>query len=136
MPLAGYGRGVLVESHMGRPTKIEGNPLHPASLGATDVFMQASILGSYDPDRSQVLTNAGRIGTWNAFFAAVNGELEAQRLNQGAGSAILTEDRDLADARFSAQAVARKISQGALAPVRSRRRGMGRAAVAVSPSAK
>ena len=90
MPLGGFGRGVLVESHMGRPTKIEGNPLHPASLGAADVFMQASILDLYDPDRSQVLTNAGRIGTWNAFFAAVNSELETQRVNQGAGLRILT----------------------------------------------
>ena len=77
MPLGGFGRGVLVESHMGRPTKIEGNPLHPASLGAADVFMQASILDLYDPDRSQVLTNAGRIGTWNGFFAAINSELDA-----------------------------------------------------------
>src|SRR5437762_6234588 len=76
MPLGGFGRGVLVESHMGRPTKIEGNPLHPASLGAADVFMQASILDLYDPDRSQVLTNAGRISTWNGFFAAINSELE------------------------------------------------------------
>ncbi len=90
MPLGGFGRGVLVESHMGRPTKIEGNPLHPASLGAADVFMQASILDLYDPDRSQVLTNAGRIGTWNAFFAAINSELETQRVNQGAGLRILT----------------------------------------------
>ena len=91
MPLAGYGRGVLAESHMGRPTKVEGNPEHPASLGSSDAFMQASILSLYDPDRSQVLSNGGRISTWNAFFSAVNAELETQRLNQGAGLRILTE---------------------------------------------
>jgi molybdopterin-containing oxidoreductase family iron-sulfur binding subunit len=91
MPLAGFGRGVLVESHMGRPTKIEGNPAHPASLGATDVFMQASILDMYDPDRASVLSHAGRIASWNGFFAAVNVEMETQRLNRGAGLAILSE---------------------------------------------
>jgi MoCo/4Fe-4S cofactor protein with predicted Tat translocation signal len=91
MPLAGYGRGVLAESHMGRPTKIEGNPDHPASLGSSDAFMQASILSLYDPDRSQVLSNAGRIGTWNSFFSAMNAEMETQRVNQGAGLRILTE---------------------------------------------
>ena len=91
MPLAGYGRGILAESHMGRPTKIEGNPSHPASLGATDIFMQASILELYDPDRSQVLSHAGRIATWDNFFAATNGETAAQQTNGGASLAILTE---------------------------------------------
>ncbi|HYY24399.1 MAG TPA: TAT-variant-translocated molybdopterin oxidoreductase, partial [Candidatus Udaeobacter sp.] len=91
MPLAGFGRGVLAESHMGRPTKIEGNPEHPASVGATDVFMQASVLDLYDPDRSQALTNAGRISNWNAFLSALNAELDTQRLKQGEGLRILTE---------------------------------------------
>ena len=91
MPLAGFGRGVLVESHMGRPTKIEGNPEHPASQGSSDSFMQASILTLYDPDRSRALNNAGLISTWNAFFSAISAPLESQRLNQGGGLRILTE---------------------------------------------
>src|SRR5438477_958606 len=76
MPLSGYGSGVLVESHMGRPTKIEGNPDHPASLGATDAFMQASILGLYDPDRSQVVRSVGEISTWSAFLGALQPALK------------------------------------------------------------
>jgi MoCo/4Fe-4S cofactor protein with predicted Tat translocation signal len=87
----GAATGLLVESHEGRPTKIEGNPTHPASLGATDAFAQASILTLYDPDRSQVVTNAGAISTWNLFLTAVNDQLEAQRPGRGAGLRILTE---------------------------------------------
>jgi molybdopterin-containing oxidoreductase family iron-sulfur binding subunit len=90
-PLSGVGTGVLVESHEGRPTKIEGNPNHPASLGATDAFAQASILTLYDPDRSQVVRNAGRISTWSAFLTAVNDDLEAERVVGGGGLRILTE---------------------------------------------
>src|SRR5438093_1293638 len=91
MPLGGSAIGLLVESHEGRPTKIEGNPLHPSSLGAADVFAQAAILGLYDPDRSQTLTNVGDIRPWSAFLGAIRAALTAQAPLQGAGLRILTE---------------------------------------------
>ena len=67
IPQSGVAAGVLVESHMGRPTKMEGNSEHPGSLGGTDAFTQASILNMYDPDRSQVVLNEGRVSTWEDF---------------------------------------------------------------------
>jgi MoCo/4Fe-4S cofactor protein with predicted Tat translocation signal len=89
-PLAGYATGLLVESNTGRPTKIEGNPDHPSSLGATDAFAQASILGLYDPDRSQTLTQFGRIRTWEALSEAVGARMKSLRGLQGEGLRILT----------------------------------------------
>src|SRR5213593_1643032 len=89
--LGGYALGLLVESHEGRPTKIEGNPDHPASLGATDVFAQASVLSLYDPDRSQTITYKGEIQAWGEFLSALGKALEFQRLKQGTGLRILTE---------------------------------------------
>ncbi len=91
MPLSGVATGLLVESHEGRPTKIEGNPEHPASLGATDVFCQASVLSLYDPDRSQTLTYLGDICPWSAFWGAISVIVERQQARQGAGLRILTE---------------------------------------------
>jgi len=91
MPLAGYARGLLVESHLGRPTKIEGNPQHPASHGATDAFSQASVLTLYDPDRAQAVSHNGRIGSWVSFLAAISEAREAQHLKKGAGLRLLTE---------------------------------------------
>jgi molybdopterin-containing oxidoreductase family iron-sulfur binding subunit len=91
MPQPGGAIGLLVESHLGRPTKVEGNPLHPASLGATDAFAQASILGLYDPDRSQVILRNGRISSRIAFLEHFNAMLESQRALGGAGFRILTE---------------------------------------------
>jgi molybdopterin-containing oxidoreductase family iron-sulfur binding subunit len=89
--LGGVATGILVESHMGRPTKIEGNPEHPASLGATDVFAQAAILTMYDPDRSQSIIRRGRISTYDAFLAELAQALTDQAAKNGAGIRLLTE---------------------------------------------
>src|SRR5262249_1852708 len=91
IPLGGIAVGALVESHEGRPTKVEGNPQHPATLGGTDAFTQASILGLYDPDRSQSLQYLGEIATWSGFIAAVQATVAGQKPTQGAGLRILTE---------------------------------------------
>jgi MoCo/4Fe-4S cofactor protein with predicted Tat translocation signal len=91
MPMAGAGFGLLVESHMGRPTKIEGNPDHPSSRGATDVFAQAAILDLYDPDRAQTLTNLGDIRPFSAFVNAARAIMVAQEESGGRGFRILTE---------------------------------------------
>ncbi len=89
--LGGFATGVLVESHFGRPTKIEGNPLHPASRGSSDAFLQAAVLGLYDPDRSQAVTSFGRISTWSAFLGSLSLALEKQAASGGAGLRLLTE---------------------------------------------
>jgi molybdopterin-containing oxidoreductase family iron-sulfur binding subunit len=88
--LGGFARGVLVESHEGRPTKIEGNPDHPASLGGTDVFMQAAILQLYDPDRSQSVLHRGYANTWDAFLAALLDEAKKWARDGGIRLAFVT----------------------------------------------
>src|ERR1700729_2885107 len=87
---AGVATGVLVESHTGRPTKIEGNSEHPASLGPTDIFNQAAILQFWDPDRSQSVYLDGRVSTWSD-FAAKMGNYRTRLLPKGSGLRILTE---------------------------------------------
>jgi molybdopterin-containing oxidoreductase family iron-sulfur binding subunit len=89
LTLGGCATGLLVESHEGRPTKIEGNPLHPGSLGSTDAFAQASILTLYDPDRSRVVVRTGTPSTWNAFTAELGKQIESGRQPQGGGLRIL-----------------------------------------------
>jgi MoCo/4Fe-4S cofactor protein with predicted Tat translocation signal len=90
LTLGGYARGVLVESHEGRPTKIEGNPEHPASLGASDVFMQAELLALYDPDRSKAVMNGGEVATWDEFLAMIAGERKKWQESAGTGLRLLT----------------------------------------------
>jgi len=89
--LGGYASPILVESHLFRPTKVEGNPEHPASLGGTDVYAQASILDLYDPDRAQNITYLGDVRSWNAFMEAVRGPINVQKSIAGGGVRILTQ---------------------------------------------
>ena len=90
MPWSAGALGLVVESHEGRPTKIEGNELHPASLGATDVMAQATVLGLYDPQRSQNIFERATIRTWSDFCASMKAALGEETASQGAGVRILT----------------------------------------------
>jgi molybdopterin-containing oxidoreductase family iron-sulfur binding subunit len=91
MPMSGYGVGVLVEQHEGRPTKIEGNPDHPESLGACSAINQASILTMYDPDRSQSVLQGTDISTWEECEKALHVALAEQKKVGGSGIRILTD---------------------------------------------
>jgi MoCo/4Fe-4S cofactor protein with predicted Tat translocation signal len=95
--LGGVATPVLVRSNEGRPTKIEGNPDHPSTGGATatDIFAQASILSLYDPDRSQTPLYRSETRPWNAFVAEIRSLIEKEndgiRAKKGAGLRFLTE---------------------------------------------
>ena len=87
----GGALGLLVKSHMGRPTKVEGNPDHPASLGSTDIFGQASVLDLWDPDRAQTVFHEGAITNYSEFLELL-AQLRGLYLTQkGAGFRVLTE---------------------------------------------
>src|SRR6266516_4320301 len=91
MPTRGSAVPLVVKSSDGRPTKVEGNALHPDSNGGTDTFAQASILSLYDPDRAQRFTKGGNEVSREQAFDALK-QLAAQAGgNGGAGLAFLVE---------------------------------------------
>ncbi len=96
MELGGVAHGLLVTSYDGRPIKVEGNSIHPISGGAADARAQASVLGLYDPDRSQ--TPMRRQGderfpaTWDDFTAFSGAHFSALRARDGEGLAVLGEE--------------------------------------------
>jgi molybdopterin-containing oxidoreductase family iron-sulfur binding subunit len=87
----GYGQGLVVTSHEGRPTKIEGNPDHPASRGATTIWGQADLLDLYHPDRAKAMTSGDSIATWGTFLDRLNLALSAEMGRGGAGLHILSQ---------------------------------------------
>ena len=89
MTLGGIATGLLARSNEGRPTKLEGNPDHPGSLGATDSYAQASLLDLYDPDRSKEITFRGAPKTWQDFTKALRAKVA--ELGDGTGIRFLTE---------------------------------------------
>ena len=104
MPFRRSAYGLIVESHEGRPTKIEGNPAHPSTLGASSSRIQASVLGLYDPDRSQSVTLKGEKKPWNDFVAAWGQLSAAHAADGGQGLAVLSES-------FSSPTLARLASE-------------------------
>ena len=104
MPFRRSAYGVIVESHEGRPTKIEGNPSHPSTLGASSTHLQASVLNLYDPDRSKAVTQQGTQKSWNDFVAAWGQLSQAHTADGGAGLAVLSES-------FSSPTLARLASE-------------------------
>jgi len=91
MPIGTTAYGVVVESHEGRPTKIEGNEKHPSSLGKSNTLMQASIMNLYDPDRSQRSVHNGEEKDWSEFVGFWKKLYQEYNANQGEGLAILTD---------------------------------------------
>ena len=104
MPFRRSAYGLIVESHEGRPTKIEGNPSHPSTLGASSSRVQASVLGLYDPDRSQSVTQKGARKSWSDFVTAWGELSKAHAADGGAGLAVLSES-------FSSPTLARLASE-------------------------
>jgi molybdopterin-containing oxidoreductase family iron-sulfur binding subunit len=88
--LGGYGTGILVQHTLGRPIKVEGNPLHPASLGGTSAIGQAEILGFYDPDRSRGIIRDGESQAWSSLLTALAAQRDALARSRGEGFRILT----------------------------------------------
>ena len=104
MPFRRSAYGLIVESHEGRPTKIEGNPSHPSTLGASSSRVQASVLGLYDPDRSQSITLKGERKSWTDFVTAWGQLSQAHAADGGASLAVLSES-------FSSPTLARLVSE-------------------------
>ena len=91
IPFSTSAYGIVVESHEGRPTKIEGNKMHPSSNGSSNALIQASILGLYDPDRSQKVLEKGKEKEFADFLTFWAEKYNVYRTNNGDGLAVVSE---------------------------------------------
>src|SRR6476619_6594405 len=107
MVLDGYATGLVVEAHEGRPTKVEGNPDHPASLGASGILEQASVLQLYDPDRARSVRQGKAASTWQAFAAAMAPARRRGRSGIGTAARAHVVTARRAHARVAASALPR-----------------------------
>jgi molybdopterin-containing oxidoreductase family iron-sulfur binding subunit len=90
LTLDGFAQPVVATTYAGRPTKLDGNPDHPATRGASDSFMQAAIFGLYDPERSKTPRRDGVPTTWDAFAASLAPLRARWQERRGEGLRILT----------------------------------------------
>jgi len=91
MVLGGYATGVLIETHEGRPQRIEGNPNHPASLGGSGSMQLASILELYNPLRAVNVLNNGEVSTFEAFSSALETVIASLGSSDSSGLRVLVE---------------------------------------------
>jgi len=91
MAIGHHVTGLLIESHEGRPTKVEGNPLHPHSGGAAGVWHQASVLGLYDPDRLQKPTFKKEVSTQALYLDWLSSRLTDAAGDEGASMLVVSE---------------------------------------------
>ena len=91
MPFGNDAFGLVVESHEGRPTKVEGNINHPSTMGRSNTFIQGSILNSMIPIAQKAVLKGGADSTWDDFVTFWRQQLTAYKANKGAGLAILSE---------------------------------------------
>jgi len=91
VPLNGVGTGVLIKSYEGRPVKIEGNPDHPGSKGGCDSLTQASLLGLYDPDRSQGVKAFGSTKNYDSLVTELRNFIDTKVVGKGEKIRFLTE---------------------------------------------
>ena len=84
--------GLLVTTGTGGRLKIEGNPDHPLSSGATCAVGQASILGLYDGERLAYPTRRGQRSTWSDVDKEITTALD--RIRQQGGAVRTSDSND------------------------------------------